>query len=376
MRLVEARFFRLSGVWFLGGLATGLWMLGLYPLLAGRPLLPAAVVRLVPFDRVRDLHVSWLLMGWLGMLLAGALLRLGRRGGRTGGEAAAAAALALWLAWGAAAAVVYLGRPGPRWVFVWHAAFVIACGLAVAAAAGWRAGPAALLAVVTAGLGASLWLAPAAPARSAAAASVLPSLAVFQTIVAVVVAACGWALTGRRAGAAWSLAGSAWAAAAWCGGPLAAPAAGAALLAAAGVAPVLRRAPRTWSLAFLAYAVVVVAAMAVAPAVDGGRALNALAVAAALSACAIAAAYALAAAAPTGAAARRHWLSHVLGFSALVAGLQAAPLPAAAGPVLAALDGAAIWAGALAVAAGASAFVLTLNRGRPRATLAGPVSAR
>jgi hypothetical protein len=350
---VEARFFRWSGIWFLGGLFTGLWMLGLYPLLRGRPFLPSFAASFATFATVRGLHVSWLVLGWLGMLLAGAVVRLAKGRATALSRAAAATAARLWMAWGVAGAVIFLGHPGARWSFAWDVAYGWAWALVAVAAFGGRLRvPARAPALASVAVVASAALvAPAPHAHGSTLA--LPSAQTFEVAAAAVVAAAAWVLLGRRDSWAWAAAGLAWVGATWLGGLLPVAAVGCVIAASAWVMVRLPSRSRGRSLIFLAYAVVATAAAALAPA--AGALLTPLVVAASLSSVAIAAVYTLA----TPAAGAWHWVSHVAGFTALVAGLQAA-----AGAAGGALVAVAVWGGALAVVAGAGAFVLGLG-GRP-----------
>ncbi len=351
IRSVEARFFRWSGIWFLGGLFTGLWMLGLYPLLHNRPFLPSFAVGVASFATVRSLHVSWLVLGWLGMLLAGAILRIGKRRSTPLGRGAAAAASWLWMAWGAAGIAIYLAHAGPRWSFAWDVAYGWAWVLVAMAASGVRLRlPAWSPAVAT--IGVIMLAAAFAPAGHAGGGSAaLPSLQAFETGAAAAVAISAWALLGRRDGWAWGVAGLAWVGATWLGGLVPLAAAGCVIAASVWVATRVRLRTDGRAAIFLEFALLATAAAALAPAL--GTLLNALAVAASLSSVALAAVYLLSAPA----AGWWHWVSHTLGFTALVAGLQAAT--AAANGLGVAV---AIWGGALVVVAGASVFVLGLGR--------------
>ncbi len=349
---VEARFFRWSGIWFLCGLFTGLWMLGLYPLLRGRPFLPSFALSIAPFATVRSLHVSWLVLGWLGMLLAGAVLRIGKRRSTPLSQATAATASWLWMAWGAAAAAVYLVHLGPRWSFAWSAAYGWAWILVIVAALGARIRAPAWMPGVATVVVIMLAAAFAPTGHGGGGAAVLPSLQVFETGAAAMVAVAAWALLGRRDGWAWGAAGLAWVGATWVGGLMPLAASGCVIATSAWVAVRVRRRVQGRASIFLEYALLATAAAALAPAV--GTPLNALVVAASLSSVALAAVYLLS----SPSASWWHWTSHTLGFTALVAGLQAAT--AAANGLAVAI---AIWGGALVVVAGASVFVLGLNRG-------------
>ena len=354
---VETRFFRWSGLWFLGGLISGLWMLGLYPLLRGRPFLPSFALQFASFNTVKGLHVSWLVMGWLGMLLAGAVLRLGRKTATS--RAAAETAAWLWMVWGAGSAILYLAHLGPRWSFTWEVAYGWAWVLILVAAFGGRVRipdrvPAAATAAVIA---LAALLAPTPHGHGAALA--LPSVQTFEVAAAAIVAAVTWALLGRRDTWAWVAACLAWVGATWLGGLMPLAAAGCVIAASLWVMMRLRVRAQGRGRIFLGYAVVATAAAGLAPAV--GALLTPLVVAATLSSVALGAVYILSA--PTAGA--WHWTSHVLGFTALVAGLQAA---ASSGGLLVAIL---IWGGALAVVAGASVFVLGLSR-PTRASSAAP----
>jgi hypothetical protein len=309
---IERRLFQAGAAWFLAGLATGLWLLALYT--GGRT---------SAFDAVRGLHVALLVAGWLGMTAAAGLLAFARRRrGALASERLAGASALLWNAWCAGTAVAFF-RPSPPLRTALDLLLPLAVGGILPAAWGGAAGW--LLGLCAGAVCALLTLHGAHAA--------LPGLAGLEIAAAAAGAAVGrylWRLRWSWLALAWGLGvalHAPWFLAAAAGLPLAVAA--------------WRAAPRVPGSAFLALALSVDWLTASVPG------LTPLGVAASLSSAAFAALYLGLPRLVAPRVARLHAWLHVLGFAALVAGLQLR------------LDAPA-WAGALAVVAGAAVFMVHL----------------
>lgn len=309
---VERRLFQSAAVWFLAGLATGLWLLSLYT--GGQA---------AQFDRVKGLHVSLLVAGWLGMTAAAGLLAfVRRRRGRLRSEALAATAAVLWNVWCAGTALSFFVPIGAL-----------------------RSLLAALLPLALAALFLACWDGPAGWSLAALAAAGSAFLT-FHGIQAALPALSGLEIAAAIAGSLvaryqWRLRWG-WLALVWAAGiglhsPWALAAAAGLPLLVAGV----RSVPRSPGSAFLALS------LGVDWLTASLRALTPLGVAASLSSAAFAAFYLAQPNVVDRRVARVHAVLHVGGFAALVTGMQLGQMALA-------------WLGAFAVVAGAAVFMLYL----------------